>query len=90
MIILNIIFSFIEVAIRVDKNLDKDMDFAKAVGESLRVSPYPIIYIVISVLSSLFVIVLCLYHHRLAWKSLTTNEDLKDAYFHNYTPNPYK
>ena len=77
MVFLGIIFSIVEIIVRVNEQKADGLSTNEAMRESLRVSPYPIIFIALSIISSLFVVVLWAYHHKLAWISSTTYEELK-------------
>lgn len=89
LIIAWIVLSFCEIYMRVTKHTQNGSNFESALSASLKTSPFPIIYIVLAIISSLFVIVLCAYHHRLAWLSVTTNEHMKGT-FDDFNYNPYK
>ena len=90
LIIASILISLAEIYLRVKEHRDEGTKFGKALGESLKTAPYPLIYIVICLFSSLFVIILWGYHHRLLCKSSTTNEDLKGIYDEAFSFNPNK
>lgn len=77
MVFLGIFLSTIEIILRVSDKKAEGLNTNEAMKESLKISPYPIIFIALSIISSLFVVVLCLYHHKLAWISSTTYEELK-------------
>lgn len=82
--------SVVEIWIRVEEKMSNDNSFAKAMRLSLRTSPYPVIYIGFCLLASLFVVLLCAYHHKLARIDATTNEDLKGTHTKSFAINPYK
>ena len=90
LIVISVLLSMGEIYIRVAEKMEGGNEFNSALKTSLKTSPYPVITIVIALLSSSFVIVLCGYHHRLAWKSSTTNEDLKGIYEDALSFNPNK
>lgn len=56
---------------------------------ALKDSPYPLIWIIGGLVSTLFVILLCLFHHRIIFMGRTTNEHLKRTHTKSFAPNPY-
>ena len=88
--ILGIILSIIEIIIRVDEKVSEGNSTSKAIRESLRESPFPMIVIGVVIITALFVVILWIYHHRLACLNITTNEEIKGSYSKTNAINPYK
>ncbi|CAI2386267.1 unnamed protein product [Moneuplotes crassus] len=84
------LLSILEIFLRVNEYKDEGHNLNKALRLTFSKAPYPLIFIALCLLSSSFVILLCGYHHKLLYKSLTTNEDLKGVYGNTLMYNPNK
>lgn len=90
LIILWILISLLEIYLRVNDHLDNGDTINNALKGTFSEAPYPLIYIALCLISSSFVIILWLYHHKLLANSLTTNEDLKWIFGNTLMYNPNK
>lgn len=83
--VLGILLSCFEVYLRVSERVDHGDSVSKAIRLSLKQSPYPVIIVGVIVFTSLFVIVLCTYHHKLAATGMSTYEELSFVPNHHQT-----
>ena len=90
LIVISILLILWEIYLRVKEKMEDGRNWTSAFKSSIEASPYPLISLTIALISASFVIILCGYHHRLAWKSSTTNENLKGRYNNALSFNPNK
>lgn len=71
------------------KHANPSLSDGMALLVGLSKGPYSVILIIYSLLFSIFVIPLSIYHHKIISKGRTTNEDLKGTFKYSNQPNSF-